>query len=180
MLTTARGTSSTCASASAIGAMIARVRSTPRTIPRWRFIANFFATATGWLGIPLPRRSATPRLISLASLSAAFTSGHNDWFDAHKGNRLKDPLGSRKANKILLVVLLGFWLGASPARAETSSPGTVQMRSRQALGMWTSGTTLEVKPAEPHPPFGSNLRLLGGAWYDQLCTPCHGPHGDGK
>ena len=46
--------------------------------------------------------------------------------------------------------------------------------------MWTSGTTLEVKPAEPHPPFGSNLRLLGGAWYDQLCTPCHGPHGDGK
>lgn len=55
-----------------------------------------------------------------------------------------------------------------------------QMRSRQALMAWMNGADLDVHPTEPKPRFDANLRLLGQAWYGQLCTPCHGPNGDGK
>ena len=54
------------------------------------------------------------------------------------------------------------------------------MQSHQALMSWTGGADLEARPSEPKPPFDNNLRLLGAAWYGQLCTPCHGSSGDGN
>lgn len=76
---------------------------------------------------------------------------------------------------------LALWLIANSAYAQMEkATATMQMRGHQALGSWTNGMTLEAKPAGAKPEFSNNLRLLGGAWYDQLCTPCHGPHGDGK
>ncbi len=76
---------------------------------------------------------------------------------------------------IAAVALFAFGLSASAQMAS----GTVHMTGHQALMSWTSGMQLEAQPTGPKPSFSNNLRLLGGAWYDQLCTPCHGPHGDG-
>src|SRR5271168_172461 len=69
---------------------------------------------------------------------------------------------------------------AGDLRAQSSSSREAQMRSRQALVAWVNGADLETRPSEPQPQFDNNLRLLGAAWYGQLCTPCHGPHGDGN
>jgi mono/diheme cytochrome c family protein len=55
-----------------------------------------------------------------------------------------------------------------------------QMQSRQALLSWVQGKDLGARPKEPKPPFDANLRLLGEAWYGELCIACHGPHGDGN
>jgi mono/diheme cytochrome c family protein len=81
-----------------------------------------------------------------------------------------------------LTVAITLSLSAlAPGAPATASPDAeAQLRSRQALISWTTGTELDAHPSEPKPPFDNNLRLLGGAWYGQLCTPCHGPHGDGN
>jgi mono/diheme cytochrome c family protein len=68
------------------------------------------------------------------------------------------------------------------ANAQMMGSGSMsdsQMRSHQALMAWANGASLEARPGGPKPKFDGNLRLLGGAWYGQLCTPCHGVHGDG-
>jgi mono/diheme cytochrome c family protein len=54
------------------------------------------------------------------------------------------------------------------------------MQSHQALMSWVGGAYIEARPSAPKPPFDNNLRLLGAAWYGQLCTPCHGARGDGN
>ena len=80
------------------------------------------------------------------------------------------------------VVALGLsvrTLGAS-AHMMASGMGGAQMRSRQALMSWMNGTELEARPSGPKPQFDDNLRLLGAAWYGQLCAACHGSHGDGN
>jgi mono/diheme cytochrome c family protein len=77
----------------------------------------------------------------------------------------------------LMALLYGRGTGANAAPAAAAS---TPMPARQALAAWANGTDLEPHPTQPQPPFDNNLRLLGGAWYGQLCTPCHGAEGDGK
>jgi len=103
---------------------------------------------------------------------------------------LPHSLGLRKF-ALFLAIAVGVCTGALDASAQMmgsgmgeshmmhSGMGEAQMRSMQALMAWTNGATLEARPGGPKPQFDDNLRLLGAAWYGQLCTPCHGPHGDG-
>ena len=84
------------------------------------------------------------------------------------------------APAILVVTLcLSVRMPASAQMAVSAAPRR-ETRPMQALKSWTNGSELEVHPDTPKPKFDANLRLLGEAWYGQLCSPCHGPHGDGN
>ncbi len=95
---------------------------------------------------------------------------------------------TRKLAGALLAALVAGFVCPSGAGAQMmghshtmgSGMSESQMRSRQALMAWTNGATLEARPGGVEPRFDDNLRLLGAAWYVQLCTPCHGLHGDGN
>src|SRR5271166_127684 len=82
----------------------------------------------------------------------------------------------------ILIVTIALFAGAwnASAQASASDPDSVQARSRQALLAWTNGAYIGVRPGGPKPAFDANLRLLGQAWYGELCTPCHGSRGDGS
>jgi mono/diheme cytochrome c family protein len=91
---------------------------------------------------------------------------------------------SRRLKKIaerVLVVALGSLVSTlASAHMTASDMGSAQMRSRQALMSWTNGTELQTGSSEPKPHFDDDLRLLGAAWYGELCVACHGSHGDGN
>ena len=80
------------------------------------------------------------------------------------------------------VVALGLSVRTLGASAQMTASGmdSAQMQSRQALMSWMKGTELEARPSGPEPQFDDNLRLLGAAWYGELCIACHGPQGDGN
>lgn len=92
----------------------------------------------------------------------------------------------------LFALNLGLLVAASDLRAQMMGSGMggshmmhpgmgeTQSRTMQALMAWNNGASLEARPRGPKPKFNDNLRLLGGAWYGQLCTPCHGTRGDGN
>jgi mono/diheme cytochrome c family protein len=86
------------------------------------------------------------------------------------------------AKGFFVVALLGLSVGTLGASAQMtgSGMGRAQMRSRQALMSWMKGTELEARPSGPEPQLDEYLRNLGAAWYGELCTACHGPHGDGN
>jgi len=96
-------------------------------------------------------------------------------------NRLHFPRPIQFACSIFIVAigLCTYALNANAQSAASRIDSTLE-RSRQALMAWTNGAYIGVRPSGPKPTFDANLRLLGEAWYGELCTPCHGPRGDGN
>jgi hypothetical protein len=90
----------------------------------------------------------------------------------------------RKLWRRVFLILMGLIFVPVCVRSQMMMMGShmdvASMQSHQALMSWTGGADLEARPSEPKPPFDNNLRLLGAAWYGQLCTPCHGSSGDGN
>ena len=85
----------------------------------------------------------------------------------------------KKLTKRFFVVVLISLVG-TVANAQMGVFSSAQLQSRHMLTAWTKGTELQISPREPEPHFDDDLRLLGGAWYSELCVACHGPHGDGN
>lgn len=128
----------------------------------------------------------TPPLSSAAYFdlfrSASISDRQDPVFDMMRGNLSVKWFGRKSVAGRCLFVALGLlvWTRDVPAQMMGSAMTASQIRSRQALLAWANGTDLDAHPVEPPPKFDNNLRLLGAAWYGQLCTPCHGTRGDGN